>query len=77
MMSSKNYFGYFWESSGIRLLDYENNVILPDEEALGDFLYAYKTYFHYDDEKVGEIYILPVLVMAQNLSFRGIYVLAR
>lgn len=58
MMSSKNYFGYFWESSGIRLLDYENNVILPDEEALGDFLYAYKTYFPYDDEKVGEIYIL-------------------
>ena len=48
MMQSKNYAGLFDFASGISLLDYENNVVLPGEESLSEFLHAYKAYFPYD-----------------------------
>jgi hypothetical protein len=44
-MSTKNYFYLFFAFSGIRLLDYENGVVLPDEAALDEFLHAYKSVF--------------------------------
>ncbi len=53
MMGYKNYFHRFLMYSGIRLLDYENGRVLPDEKALREFLQAYKTYFPYDYDGTG------------------------
>ncbi len=53
MMQSKNYVGMFDLASGVSLLDYENNVVLPDEEALSKYLHAYKAYFPYDYDESG------------------------
>lgn len=53
MLQSKNYAGIFDWASGVSLLDYENNVVLPDEKALREYLHAYKTYFPYDYDESG------------------------
>lgn len=56
IMSTKNMLFDFFGDSGIRLIDYENNVVLPDEAALDEFLHAYKTYFPYDYDESGLIF---------------------
>lgn len=48
MLESQNSFWQFDRASGISLLDYEKNTILPDEESLSEYLHAYKAYFPYD-----------------------------
>ncbi len=48
MLHSPNYFSRLFWASGISLIDYENNEVLPDEKKLRDFLEAYKEYFPYD-----------------------------
>lgn len=53
MMNSKNYFKMLYRYSGIRLLDYENGVVLPDEKELREFLEAYKLFFPYDYDASG------------------------
>ena len=53
MLSSKNFYWKLYRYSGIRLLDYENGVVLPDEEELREFLEAYKLYFPYDYDASG------------------------
>ncbi len=53
MLESKNSFWLLFPYSGIRLLDYENAEVLPDEEALREYLQAYKTYFPYDYDEAG------------------------
>ena len=53
MMQSKNYVGMLNLASGISLLDYEKNTVLPDEGALREYLQAYKAYFPYDYDETG------------------------
>ncbi len=53
MLNSKNYFIRLYRYSGIRLLDYENGEVLPDEKELREFLEAYKLYFPYDYDASG------------------------
>ena len=53
MLNSKNFFVRLYRYSGIRLLDYENSEVLPDEKELREFLEAYKLYFPYDYDASG------------------------
>ena len=53
MLNSKNFYWKLYRYAGIRLLDYENGVVLPDEEELREFLEAYKLYFPYDYDASG------------------------
>lgn len=53
MMNSKNFYWKLYRYSGIRLLDYENGKVLPDEKELREFLEAYKQYFPYDYDASG------------------------
>ncbi len=48
MLYSQNYFYRLLWASGVPLIDYENNGILPDEKGLREFLEGYKAYFPYD-----------------------------
>jgi len=67
MMASPNNFREFFQASGISLLDYENNVVLPDEEDLSEFLHAYKTYFPYDDDSISPGGSVDSLTLGQLL----------
>ncbi len=53
MLYSKNSLNKFLQASGISLIDYEAGEVLPDEEALREFLEAYKAYFPYDYDEFG------------------------
>ena len=53
MLYSKNSLNKLLQASGICLIDYEAGEVLPDEEALREFLEAYKAYFPYDYDEFG------------------------
>ncbi len=54
MMQSKNFASRFFQNSGIRLLDYNNGEVLPDEALLREFMEGYKAYYLYDNDGTGE-----------------------
>lgn len=54
MFPSKKYLSNLIKASGIRLVDYETNEVLPDEKDLKTLLEAYKPYYpvDYDNSKI-------------------------
>ena len=54
MMQAKNFASRFFQNSGIRLLDYDNGEVLPDEALLRVFMEGYKAYYPYDNDGTGE-----------------------
>jgi multiple sugar transport system substrate-binding protein len=44
---------YLYETAGIQLVDYETNIVLPDEERLRQFVEAYKPYYPLDNTNYG------------------------
>ena len=53
MMQSWNFASRFFQNSGIRLIDYDNGEILPNEESLHAFMEGYKAYYPYDYDGTG------------------------
>ncbi len=54
VLQSRNCFRELLSFSGIRLLDYENQTVLPDEAAFRDFMECYKPFFPYDYSETEE-----------------------
>lgn len=56
MMSSQNFWCFFFEQSGIEFINYDTNEICKDEELIKEFFEAYKKYFYLDYNSDGIIY---------------------
>ncbi len=53
MMQAQNFASRFFQNSGIRLLDYDNGEVLPEEELLRAFMEGYQAYYPYDNDGTG------------------------